>query len=115
MVFTLIFYFCAIPVYNSYLMLGYTTYYTFWPVFCLVFDQDLDESSALAFPKLYESLQKGRSFSLKTFLVWTTISLYQVCFVILCGLCVRDRLLCLERSFSLRILLLILLLSLSVL
>ena len=35
-IFTLVFYFVAIPVYNGMLMLGYTTIYTMFPVFCLV-------------------------------------------------------------------------------
>jgi phospholipid-translocating ATPase len=36
--FTSIFYFGAIPIYNGYLMLGYTTVYTMMPVFSLVLD-----------------------------------------------------------------------------
>jgi phospholipid-translocating ATPase len=35
-VFTSVFYFIAIPIYNGMLMLGYTTIYTTLPVFCLV-------------------------------------------------------------------------------
>lgn len=38
--FTLIFYFVTIPIYNGFLMLGYATVYTALPVFSLVFDQD---------------------------------------------------------------------------
>lgn len=34
--FTAVFYYVAIPVYNGWLMLGYTTLYTMFPVFCLV-------------------------------------------------------------------------------
>lgn len=37
-IFSLIFYSIAIPIYNGYLMLGYTTVYTMFPVFCIVFD-----------------------------------------------------------------------------
>jgi phospholipid-translocating ATPase len=38
--FTIMFYFVAIPIYNGFLMLGYSTVYTSLPVFSLVFDQD---------------------------------------------------------------------------
>ena len=34
--FTAVFYYVSIPIYNGYLMLGYTTIYTMFPVFCLV-------------------------------------------------------------------------------
>ena len=37
-IFSIIFYYVAIPIYNGYLMLGYTTLYTSFPVFSLVFD-----------------------------------------------------------------------------
>ena len=36
-IFTLFFYYVSIPVYNGYLMLGYTTLYTLLPVFSLVY------------------------------------------------------------------------------
>ena len=37
-IFSIIFYYVAIPIYNGYLMLGYTTLYTSFAVFSLVFD-----------------------------------------------------------------------------
>ena len=40
-IFALIFYAVAIPIYNGYLMLGYTTIYTMLPVLCLIFDEDV--------------------------------------------------------------------------
>ena len=77
-VFSIIFYFVAIPIYNGYLMLGYSTIYTSLPVFSLVFDEDADVGSVLRFPPLYKTLQKGRALSFKIFLVWTWKSIYQV-------------------------------------
>lgn len=40
-VFTIIFYFVSIPIYNGYLMMGYTTIYTSLPVFTIVLDEDV--------------------------------------------------------------------------
>ena len=54
--FTIIFFFVAIPIYNGYLMLGYATVYTALPVFSLVFDTDCDVQTALQFPPLYKTL-----------------------------------------------------------
>lgn len=76
-VFSITFYFVAIPIYNGYLMLGYSTIYTSIPVFSLVFDADTDKDQVLNFPPLYKTLQKGRLLSFKTFLIWTWKSMYQ--------------------------------------
>ena len=47
------------------------------PVFSLVYDQDINEETALAFPELYQDLTKGRSLSYKTFFIWLLVSVYQ--------------------------------------
>lgn len=85
-VFSIIFYFVAIPVYNGYLMLGYTTVYTFLPVFSLVLDQDTRVETALEYPPLYKTLQKGRSLSFKTFLIWVWKSIYQGSLIMLASI-----------------------------
>ena len=76
-IFSLVFYSIAIPIYNGYLMLGYSTVYTMFPVFCIIFDEDIDETKAKEFPQLYQSLQKGRELNYKTFLIWVWKSIYQ--------------------------------------
>jgi phospholipid-translocating ATPase len=55
-IFSIIFFFVAIPVYNGWLMMGYTTVYTSMPVFALVLDEDVDLKSVMNFPPLYISL-----------------------------------------------------------
>ena len=42
LIFSCVFYYVSIPVFNSYLQLGYATIFTFWPVFALVLDRDID-------------------------------------------------------------------------
>ena len=59
-IFSLVFYAVAIPIYNGYLVLGYTTVYTMLPVLCLIFDEDVSLDKAQQYPQLYMSLQKGR-------------------------------------------------------
>jgi phospholipid-translocating ATPase len=54
--FIVLFYYSAIPVYNGYLMLGYSTVYTMFPVFSLVLDEDTDKSAVIQFPPLYKTL-----------------------------------------------------------
>ena len=65
-IFSIIFYAIAIPIYNGWLMLGYTTVYTMFPVksnnqvFCIVFDEDVSKEKVNEYPQLYRSLLKGR-------------------------------------------------------
>jgi phospholipid-translocating ATPase len=76
-VFSIVFYFVSIPIYNGYLMLGYATVYTSMPVFSIVLDEDTGVRVALDYPPLYKTLQKGRALSLKTFLLWVWKSIFQ--------------------------------------
>eukprot|EP01128_Nolandella_sp_AFSM9_P011791 TRINITY_DN870_c0_g1_i2.p1 TRINITY_DN870_c0_g1~~TRINITY_DN870_c0_g1_i2.p1 ORF type:complete len:683 (-),score=163.58 TRINITY_DN870_c0_g1_i2:216-2264(-) len=76
-VFSALFYFAAIAIYNGWLLVGYATFYTTLPVFSLVLDTDVTEEIAFQFPELYRELQKGRALSYKTFFVWVAKSIYQ--------------------------------------
>jgi len=76
-IFSIIFYFVAIAIYNGYLILGYSTVYTMFPVFSLVTDEDCTDTAVIKFPILYSSLQKGRVLNSKTFLIWMWKSLFQ--------------------------------------
>ncbi|KAH8826760.1 hypothetical protein DL96DRAFT_1498140 [Flagelloscypha sp. PMI_526] len=76
-VFSAIFYFAPIALYQGYLMAGYATVYTMAPVFSLVLDRDVNEDLALLYPELYKELTKGRALSYKTFFQWLMISVYQ--------------------------------------
>ncbi|GAA5862675.1 hypothetical protein JCM3774_001882, partial [Rhodotorula dairenensis] len=76
-VFSSVFYFSPISIYQGWLMVGYATLYTMAPVFSLVLDRDVDEDVALLYPELYKELTKGRNLSYKTFFTWLMISLYQ--------------------------------------
>ena len=57
-VFSAIFYFAPIALYQNWLMVGYATVYTMAPVFSLVLDQDVNEDLALLYPELYKELTK---------------------------------------------------------
>jgi phospholipid-translocating ATPase len=76
-VFSALFYFAPIALYQGFLLVGYTTVYTMAPVFSLVLDRDISETTAMVFPELYRELTKGRTLSFKTFFIWLFISVYQ--------------------------------------
>ena len=85
-VFTLVFYFVTMSIYNGMLNLGYSTIFTNLPIFCLIFDEDVNEKTALEYPPLYETLQKNRDLNLKTFLGWCFKSLYQGTLILILGI-----------------------------
>merc|ERR1712038_1988210 len=76
-IFSAVFYFSSISLYQGFLMVGYATVYTMFPVFSLVLDKDITGRTALTFPELYKDLSKGRSLTYKTFFIWCLISIYQ--------------------------------------
>jgi len=76
-VFSSLFFFASIAVYNGFLTVGYATIFTTGPVFSLVLDEDISQENALKYPELYKELQKRRHLSLKTFLIWTWKAIYQ--------------------------------------
>ena len=76
-VFSSLFFFAPIALYQGALLVGYSTVFTMWPVFSLVLDQDVSPQLAMEYPELYKELVKGRILSIKTFLIWTVISIYQ--------------------------------------
>ncbi|XP_064393299.1 probable phospholipid-transporting ATPase IIA isoform X2 [Halichondria panicea] len=84
-VFSSIFYFAAVALYEGVLMVGYSTIYTMFPVFSLALDEDVSADIALMYPELYQELMKGRSLTLKTFLIWVLISIYQGGVIMLVG------------------------------
>lgn len=57
-VFSAIFYFAPIALYQGWLLVGYATVYTMAPVFSLVLDRDVSEDLALLYPELYKELVK---------------------------------------------------------
>lgn len=76
-VYCALFFYAAVSVYSGWILVGYATVFTMFPVFSLIFDEDVNEQAAETYPELYMDLQKGRSLNLKTFLIWVFKSIYQ--------------------------------------
>jgi len=75
--FSAIFFFIALPIFQGMLSVGYSTFYTMAPVFALVLDVELPESVIFMYPELYQTLRNGRVMSIKTFFGWVWKSIYQ--------------------------------------
>lgn len=76
-VYCALFFYAAVSVYSGWILVGYATVFTMFPVFSLILDEDVSEQGAHTYPELYKDLQKGRSLNLKTFLIWVFKSIYQ--------------------------------------
>lgn len=68
-VFSAMFYFAPIALYQGMLIVGYATVYTNGPVFSLVLDQDVSEEIAMIYPELYKDLTKVNLDIFKLFLI----------------------------------------------
>eukprot|EP01105_Mastigella_eilhardi_P004144 TRINITY_DN1549_c0_g1_i5.p1 TRINITY_DN1549_c0_g1~~TRINITY_DN1549_c0_g1_i5.p1 ORF type:complete len:886 (+),score=168.81 TRINITY_DN1549_c0_g1_i5:707-3364(+) len=76
-VFSAFFFFAAVAIFQGWLLVGYSTFYTMIPVFSLVIDEDVRDRVAMRFPILYRELRKGRCLSMRTFLQWVFASVFQ--------------------------------------
>ena len=77
MFFSIIFYYNSIPLYNGWLILGYTTLYTSFPAVSLILDREIKPENAFKFPDIYKELQKGRALNMKAYLYLTLQSFFQ--------------------------------------
>ena len=76
-IFSMMFYYNAVALYNGMLSLGYSTIFTCTPAISILLDQDIDKENVLKFPTLYRILLKGRELNLKNFLWWLFKSVVQ--------------------------------------
>ena len=76
-IFSLIFYYNAVALYNGMLSFGYSTIFTCLPSISILLDRDVDRNNVLKFPSLYKVLLKGRELNFKNFLFWLFKSLFQ--------------------------------------
>lgn len=76
--FMLIFFFIDIPIFNGFLIFGYSTIYTNLPVVAIIMDEDLDFDTVKSYPTLYRELQLGRLLNYKTFFIMLLKGVFQV-------------------------------------
>ena len=76
-IFSLIFYYNAVALYNGMLSFGYSTIFTCLPSISILLDRDVDRKNVIKFPNLYQILLKGRELNFKNFLWWLFKSIYQ--------------------------------------
>ncbi|EZG55255.1 putative phospholipid-transporting ATPase, partial [Gregarina niphandrodes] len=74
--FSSVFYFTPLAVFQGWLQVGYSTYYTMLPVFSLVYDQDVPPHVCFLFPELYKT-DENRTLNDLTFAKILFMSIYQ--------------------------------------
>ena len=76
--FMVIFFFIDIPIFNGFLVFGYSTIFTNLPVIAIIMDEDLDFQKIKDYPELYKELQQGRLLSHKAFFIMLLKGVFQV-------------------------------------
>lgn len=76
--FTIMFFFIDIPIFNGFLIFGYSTIFTSLPVISIIMDEDLDYHTVRSYPKLYRELQLGRLLNNKKFFLMLAKAVFQV-------------------------------------
>ncbi|KAK2195223.1 bifunctional P-type ATPase/HAD superfamily/P-type ATPase [Babesia duncani] len=76
-IFSAMYFYMPLAFFQGWLQIGFSTYYTTMPILSLVLDYEMDESVVMLFPELYQTLRSGRTLSVKTFLIWVWISVFQ--------------------------------------
>ena len=69
-IFSMMFYYNPVALYNGMLCFGYSTIFTCLPSISLLLDQDIIRENIIKFPNLYKILLKGRELNFKNFLWW---------------------------------------------
>lgn len=82
-IFSIIFYGLSVPIFNGWLILGYSSVYTSLPVISLLLDKDARFEDVVKFPVLYKSLLKGRELSVKSFFIWLFKSIFQAAIIMI--------------------------------
>jgi phospholipid-translocating ATPase len=75
--FMVVFYFITLNIYNGYLTMFYSTVFTNFLVFVVIFDNDIPVHQAFNYPALYRLCQKGLDLSTKTIMLWLFIGIFQ--------------------------------------
>jgi phospholipid-translocating ATPase len=76
-IFSLVFYYNPVPLYNGFLCFGYSTIFTCAPSISVLLDKDVSKDNVLKFPTLYKILLMGKELNLKNFLFWLFKSIFQ--------------------------------------
>ena len=82
MLFSCVFYFNSVALYNGFLILGYSTIYTIFPSMSLLLDIETKYETIKNHPDLYRILLKGRELNIKNFLGWFWKSIFQASIII---------------------------------
>jgi phospholipid-translocating ATPase len=76
-IFSLLFYYNPVALYNGMLSFGYSTIFTCLPSISILLDKDVNKDNVIKFPNLYKTLLKGRELNAKNFLWWVFKSIFQ--------------------------------------
>lgn len=89
--FMIIFYFVTLTIYNGYLSMFYSTFFTNFLIFVVIFDIDIPMHQAFNYPALYRLCQRGLDLSTKTVMLWLFIGIFQGATIIMLSIYTFER------------------------
>ncbi|KAL7713060.1 Phospholipid-transporting ATPase [Entamoeba marina] len=90
-IFSCIFNFAPVALFQGFLLMGYATYYTMLPVISLILDERVTEDKVMEFPDLYRQLQTSQRLSIRNVVSWISLSILQaVVIMFLCMIMFKD-------------------------
>ena len=88
--FMIIFYYVSVNIYNGWLIMCYSTFFTNFPVFSMILDEDIPKQVVFNYPILYSLVQKGENLTFKIFMIWFWKSTFQGSVIIMLSLYLFD-------------------------
>ncbi|KAI5180522.1 phospholipid-translocating ATPase [Nematocida sp. AWRm80] len=92
-IFSSLFNFCPISIYQGKISIGYVTFYTFLPVFSIVLSKDAPKKIVRKFPELYTDISNGSVLNNNTFSTWMFMGYYQGVTIMMLTLLFFDKML----------------------
>lgn len=76
-IFSAVFLFSPIALYQGFIMVGYVCIYTMCPMWCIILDRDVSKENCFKYPELYKEMVHTKLLSASSFASWNLISFYQ--------------------------------------
>ncbi|ELQ74745.1 P-type ATPase (P-ATPase) Superfamily [Trachipleistophora hominis] len=76
-IFSAVFLFSPIALYQGFIMVGYVCVYTMCPMWCIILDRDVSKVNCFKYPELYKEMVHTKILSARSFASWNLISFYQ--------------------------------------
>ena len=87
-IFSMLFYMISMPIFNGIMMVGYSSVFTVLPVLSVIYDVDISWRNLKDYLNNYK--HSGKGVSVKNFMLWCFVSVYQACAIFMASFMLFD-------------------------